>query len=184
MILRTIRYPLLLAMIYVISAGAPKAQTVSGVASLDGIWIINKEKSDTGWRFTSGFWVWTIKVADNKITITQDYPPQSTYQDCEIVLYSDDRGETNPNCFEEAPPEAESKTIWKKDKLVREYQTTGIVKGTIYKRKIQESFSISKSGRLVLERREYADPHLFSASQEKISTTYDVIRKFVFDKKN
>ena len=46
------------------------------------------------------------------------------------VLNTDDSGEKNPNCWEQGPAEVDSKTSWKKDKLVREYDFSGKEKRT------------------------------------------------------
>ena len=181
---RTIKYSLLLS-ILLMSTRVLEAQTVTGLAALDGTWVLNKDKSDAGWNFAPGTWTWVIKVENNKISIAQDYPPRSIYQDCELILYSDNSGETNPNCFEDSPAEAESKTIWKKDKLVREYQTIRMLSGSAYKKRLKETFSISKSGRMVFERNEYADPPLINAGAADTrvhESVYVVIRVFEFDR--
>lgn len=126
------------------------AQPAGGNVALEGTWILNKKESVIGWYVSSATWV--IKVQKDKITITQVYGPKSSYQNCELILNTDYTGETNPNCFEEAPKDATSKTLWKKDKLVREYETVDTSNHTIRKRKFRETLSISKSGRLVFER--------------------------------
>jgi hypothetical protein len=181
--MQMIKYFLFIAALIVILAGVPRAQAVNDAAAFEGTWILNKDKSDTGWNFAPGTWEWIIKVEQNKVTITQDYPPKSVYQDCELILFSDNSGETNPNCFERSPDNAASKTFWKKGKLIREYQTVSSTGKSILTARFRETFSLSKAGRFVLERRKMAGPRLPTAAQDRIGSTDDEIYTFVFDRK-
>lgn len=182
--MRSIFFTLTLLFATVAVAGQASNQAPAW-AELEGTWILNRDKSDTGFRFNPGTWRWIIKVENNTVTISQDYPERSAYEDCEVVLHADDSGETNPNCFgRRIPGTAESKTLWKKGKLVREYEWFVSAKSRI-KQNIKETFSISKSGNFIFEQRQKGGARVFTAadgSGRASNPTDDVILTFVFDR--
>jgi len=78
-----------------------------------------------------------------------------------------------------------SKTLWKKDKLIREYQIKQISGRGFRNLRFKETFSISKAWRLVFERQSLVEPHVLNAGDDpKLEHHYDnLIQTFVFDRK-
>ncbi len=124
------------------------AQTSSEL-SFDGSWVLNKKES-TNESFSQGL-VFEISTTDKQVKILMRNGGNSDIGARTLVLYSDERGETNmetlPNSAQLVP--VTSKTVLKSGKLIRKYRieypkSSGIVRVT-------ESYFVNKDGRLLVQ---------------------------------
>lgn len=118
--------------------------------SFKGVWILNPKKSDTPVLGKNS--VWTIEIIGNKVVIEKIYTLKDKSITNNVVLWTDGRGETNKAIVAENGESQTlvSKTIWQKERLVRQYVNSNSPDRLV----VAETYFLSKDGsRLTVEAR-------------------------------
>jgi hypothetical protein len=146
---------------------------VATVSRLSGTWIINTSESTSPVVPEKGSF-WVISNSGDEIRITKHLVGKSGNTVSEMILFADERGESNVEFRENIP----SKTKWKNNILTRTYvtnRTNSVVA------RMTDEYRLSKDGKqLIFEKR----PTSGSATTFPDMLLFPRSAKLVFDRKN
>ena len=141
------RGAVMVAFVFGFASGKAFAQqtTTPSKMSFAGTWTFDpKDSSDSLLRKNS---LLVITVNDTQFKLAKNYLLKEGPRSYELTLFDDGRGESNTVPTPEATRAAQvnSKTNWKKDKLVRKYVTT--THPAIFLIRVTEEYRLSRDGK-------------------------------------
>lgn len=157
------------------SSGYAQASTpdLKSVTALFGTWILNTKES-SGPRVEKGL-SWVIAGSATEIRITRNHIRSGQTRSYDVIVYTDERGEVNLEPVASMPEgyRFSSKTVWKKEKLVRRIPAGQLAN---YAAAATETYRLSKAGTQLIFEREDA-PTSFGIPGDRVPN------RLVFDKK-